>query len=209
MPLLTRLLAVALLLGTALLGVGGVVHPVLAGDPAAQLRLIAATPHWRALHLAMLIGSGLVIAGIWVRLLDRAIISAPMLTALALVALGIGINALNIAFMAGAGGHIAALFQSGESQMIPVFDATHPIGLMAARFGNFLVALGALALGWAEWHDPSRPRLLALLAWFAAAGGVVGVLFFNEASRLALAAVALLSGWQIATALWAIRSARE
>src|SRR5919199_83369 len=119
MPLLTRLLAVALLLGTALLGVGGVVHPVLAGDPAAQLRLIAATPHWRALHLAMLIGSGLVIAGIWVRLLDRAIISAPMLTALALVALGIGINALNIAFMAGGGGGTAGGVRGGGAPREP------------------------------------------------------------------------------------------
>jgi hypothetical protein len=182
---------------------------MLAGDAASQLRTIAATPYWRTLHLVMLAGSGLVIAGIWVRLLDRAIIAAPVLAALALVALGIGINALNIAFMAGAGWHMATLFQGGESQMIPLFDATHPIGLMAARFGNFLVALGALALGWAEWHDPSRPRLFAVLAWLAAAGGVVGVLFFNEASRVALAAVALLSGWQIATALWAIRSARE
>src|SRR5919199_3510044 len=203
MPLLIRLLAVALLLGTALLGVGGVVHPVLAGDAAAQLRMIAATPHWRTLHLVMLAGSGLVIAGIWVRLLDRATISAPVLAALALVALGIGINALNIAFMAGAGWHMATLFHGGESQMIPLFDATHPIGLMAARFGNFLVALGALALGWAEWHDASRPRLIALLAWLAAAGGVVGVLFFNEASQLALAAGALLSGWQVAPALLA------
>src|SRR5919206_5094867 len=104
MPLLIRLLAIALLLGTVLLGVGAAVHPMLAGDAAMQLRIIAATPHWRTLHLMMLVGSGLVIAGIWVRLLDRAIISAPVLTALALVALGIGINALNIAFMAGGGG---------------------------------------------------------------------------------------------------------
>jgi hypothetical protein len=208
MSLLIRLLAIALLLGTGLLGVGAAVHPTLAGDAAAQLRTIAATPHWRTMHLVMLAGSGLVIAGIWVRIIDRAIISAPMVAALALVALGVGINALNIAFMAGAGWHMAALFQGGESQMIPLFDATHPIGLMAARFGNFLVALGALALGWAEWHEPGRPRVLALLAWLAAAGGVVGVLFFNEASRLALAAVALLSGWQIATALLALMSAR-
>src|SRR5919206_2311241 len=208
MPLLIRLLAIALLLGTVLLGVGAAVHPMLAGDAATQLRTIAATPHWRTLHLVMLAGSGLVIAGIWVRIIDRAIISAPVLAALALVALGIGINALNIAFMAGAGWHMATLFHGGESQMIPLFDATHPIGLMAARFGNFLVALGALTLGWAEWHDPNRPRLLAVLAWLAAAGGAVGVLFFNEASRLALAAVALLSGWQVATALLALASAR-
>jgi hypothetical protein len=74
---------------------------------------------------------------------------------------------------------------------------------MAARFGNFLVALGAGVLGWAEHRDASRPRWLAWLAWLAAAGGIVGVLFFSEASPVALAAVALLSAWQVATAVLA------
>jgi hypothetical protein len=202
---LARLLAVALLLGTALVGAGAAVHPVLAGDATAQLRLIAATPHWRVLHLAMLAGSGLVIAGIWVRLLlDRSGALGPLLTSLALVALGLGVNALNIAFMAGSGWHMAELFRGGDAGMAPLFEATHPIGLMAARFGNFLVALGALALGWAEWQDATSPRLLAALAWVAAAGGMVGVLFFPEASQLALAAVALLSGWQVVTGVRAL-----
>jgi len=199
-------LAAALLVGTALLGAGAALHPMLAGDATAQLRLIAATPHWRALHLVMLAGSGLVIGGIWVRVLvDRAGSAAPMLAALAVIALGLTINALNIAFMAGSGWHMAALFQQGRAEMGPLFEATHPIGLMAARFGNFLVALGALALGWIEWQDAASPRWLAALAWVAAAGGLVGTLFFDEASRAALAAVALLSGWQVATAVRAWR----
>ena len=63
-----------------------------------------------------------------------------------------------------------------------------------------------MALGWVESKDPSRPRWLAWLAWAAAAGGFVGVLFFNEASRVALAAVALLSGWELATAVRALRT---
>jgi hypothetical protein len=87
-----------------------------------------------------------------------------------------------------------------------LFDATHPIGLVAARFGNFIVALGALALGWVESQDPTRPRWLAWLAWAAAAGGFFGVIFFNEASRVALAAVGLLSGWELATAVLALRA---
>ncbi|MDQ3811384.1 MAG: hypothetical protein M3336_13940 [Chloroflexota bacterium] len=207
---LVRLLAIALLLGTALLGFGAAVHPVLAGTAADQLRLIAATPHWRGLHLVMLAGTGLVIAGIWVRLLlDQSGMPGAVLAALALVALGLGINGLNIAFMAGSGWHMAMLYQHGVAeQMAAVFDVTHPIGLMAARFGNFLVALGALTLGWAEWQDGSRPRWLAALAWLAAAGGIVGVLFFDEASRHALAAVALLSGWQVATGLHALIGTR-
>ncbi|HEX4469709.1 MAG TPA: hypothetical protein VH080_09240, partial [Gemmatimonadaceae bacterium] len=68
MASLVRPLAIALLLGTALLGVGAAFHPMLGGNAAAQLQTISATAYWRPLHLAMLAGSGLVIAGIWVRL---------------------------------------------------------------------------------------------------------------------------------------------
>ena len=218
MTAMLRTLAFALLLGMILLGYGAAVHPMLAGGPEIQLRTIADTPHWRTMHLLMLAGSGLIIAGIWVRLLtDRnaggapsqpvgPAFNAPLVAALALVALGLAINALNIAFMAGAGTHMAEEFAAGRTGVAPLFDATHPIGLVAARFGNFIVALGALTLGWVERQDPTRPRWLAWLAWAAAAGGFFGVIFFNEASRIALAAVALLSGWELATAVLALRS---
>jgi hypothetical protein len=205
---LARPLAAALLVGTLLLGVGAAVHPVLVGDAAAQLQIIAATPHWRTLHLVMLAGSALIATGVWVRLVDRSgpaadrdAAATAAIAAIALVAVGVCINALNIAYMAGAGWHMAGLFAQGRTEMSAVFEATHPIGLMAARFGNLLVALGALALGWAEWQDATRPRWLAPLAWAAGIGGLVGVIFFDEASPLALAAVALLSGWQVATAV--------
>lgn len=207
---LVRLLAVAMLCGAALLGIGAAFHPMLAGDAAAQLRTIEATSYWRVLHLAMLAGSGLLIAGIWVRLLtDRAATVAPLVAVLAIITVGLALNALNIAFMAGSGTHMAALYAGGRTEMQNVFEATHPIGLMAARFGNFVIALGALALGWVEWREPSQPRWLAWLAWLAAAGGFVGVGFFDEASRFALAAVALLSGWEVATALLALRGQRS
>ena len=202
---LIRLLAILLLAGAALLGAGAALHPMLTGDAAAQLRTIATTPYWRALHLAMLAGSGFIIAGVWVRLVSDHSMAALLVAALALVSIGIALNALNIAFMAGSGTHMAALFSSGRAEIESVFEATHPIGLMAARFGNFIVALGAAALGWIEWHDATRPRSLAWLAWLAAAGGFIGVLFFDEASQFALAAVGLLSGWEVATAVLAMR----
>jgi hypothetical protein len=170
---LQRTLAVVLLVGTLLLGIGAVLHPVLVGDAASQLRIIAATSYWRPLHLA-------------------------------LIAVGVCLNALNIAYMAGSGTHMAALFAQGRTEMSAVFDATHPIGQMAARFGNLVIAIGALALGWAEWQDPSRPRWLAWLAWIAGVGGAIGALFFDEASPLALAAVALLSGWSTGTGVRAL-----
>ena len=206
MPRLSTLLAVLLLAGTALIGVGAALHPVLTGRAGDDLRLIASMPSWRAIHLVMLAGSGLVIVGIWVRLTEGTAPALGPLAVLCVIAIGLAINALNIAYMAGSGTHLAAMYQAGSAEAGALFEATHPIGLMAARFGNFVVALGALALGWVEWQDPLRPRWFAWLAWIAAAGGFVGVLFFDEASRVALAAVALLSGWEIATALRALRT---
>ena len=149
----------------------------------------------------MLAGSGLVIAGVWVRLLSDRATPAPLVASLALISVGLALNALDIAFMAGAGTEMAARFASGQSEMQIVFDATHQIGLMSARFGNFIVALGAAVLGVVESRDVTQPRWMAWLAWLAAAGGLIGVLFFDEASRVALAAVALLSGWEVATAV--------
>jgi hypothetical protein len=155
----------------------------------------------------MLAGSALVATGVWVRLIDRrptVDLREPAggvtIAALALVAVGVCLNALNIAYMAGSGTHMAALFAHGRTEMSAVFEATHPIGQMAARFGNLVIALGALALGWAEWQDASRPRWLAWLAWVAGAVGLICAVVFNEASPLALAAVALLSAWQVGTA---------
>jgi hypothetical protein len=202
---LTIVLALALLVGTALHGIGALLHPMLAGTAAAQLSTIADTTYWRPLHLAMLTGSALIVAGIWVRLVDdRAFVRAPLVAALAVISIGLTINALNIAYMAGSGWHMASRFAAGDLGMVPLFDATHPIGLMAARFGNFIVALGATILGWGEWRDAEPRRLDALLAWAAAVGGLIGAVFFEEASRIALAAVALLSGWQVLTAIRAL-----
>jgi len=204
---LARPLALALLAGTALLGVGAVLHPVLAGDAAAQLRLIAGTTLWRPLHLAMLAGSALVVAGVWVRVTfgRDAAVSPALVAALAVVSIGLTVNALNIAYMAGSGWHLATMYAAGRAELAALFEVTHPIGLMAARFGNALVALGALMLGVVERHDAASPRWMAPLAWLAAAGGFVGVLFFDESSRAALGAVALLSAWQVATAVRALK----
>jgi hypothetical protein len=204
---LSRPLAIALLAGTLLLGAGAALHPILPHDPAAQLRVIAAAWYFRPIHLAMLAGSGLIVLGVWTRTLrGREEASVPLVAALALVCLGFCFNAIDIAFMASAGTNMAALFESGRGEMPALIDALHRVGLMTARFGNFLVALGALLLGWLERRDPSSPRWLAWLAWLAAAGGLVGVLFFPEASLVMLAAVTLLSGWQVATAVRALRA---
>jgi hypothetical protein len=203
----SRSLAFLLLIGTAILAVASAFHPMLDGDASAQLRTIAATPGWRAIHIAMLAGSVFVMTGLWVRLtfdqpstpVDRLLVGV-----LTVLSIGIAINALDMAFMVGAGARMAARFAAGDSTMPAIYDVTHPIGRVAARLGNIIVAVAALVLGFVEWTAP-RSTLRAILAWLAAAGGIIGVAFFDDDSRLILAAVALLSGWQLAVALKALR----
>jgi len=208
----TRLLAVFLLVGTALLGAGSAMHPMLtgAGVGADDLRVIAATPGWRLMHLSMLTGSALVMTGIWVRLggASEAVKSA-LVGAFVVICIGMALNAFDILLMARGGDQMAAMFMRGRTEMAPIFYAVHAFGLMAARFGNGLVALGALIVGIAEWRDTGQPRWLAWLAWIAAAGGFVGVLCFDESSRLILGAVALLCAWEVATAFRALLGRRS
>jgi len=203
---ISRPLAVALLVGTALLGIGAVLHPMLPADVASQLRMIAASSIFRPVHLAMLCGSGLIIAGVWTRLsLGGAASPAPLIGGLALVCLGLCFNAIDIAFMGGAGWHLATAYVAGQSELAPLFEALHRFGLLTARFGNFLVALGALVLGFAERADPESPRWMAWLAWICAVGGLAGVLLVPETSLLMLTAVTLISGWSVGTAIWALK----
>jgi hypothetical protein len=203
---LSRSLAFALLVGTALLGAGAAMHPILPMDPAAQLRIIAESAHFRSLHLAMLCGSGLIILGIWTRaLIGSATTPVPLFAALGLISLGLCFNAIDIAFMAGAGFQMASMFSQGHSEMPALFESLHMFGLTTARFGNFLVALGALTLGWVEYQDAASPRWMAWLAWVAGAVGVICIACFSESSLAILAAVTLLPAWQIATAVRALR----
>jgi hypothetical protein len=198
-----------LVLGTGVLGLGAARHPMLPADVPGQLRMIAATSYFRAVHLAMLCGTGLIIAGVWTRLfLGRAATPTPLVGALALLCLGLCFNAIDIAFMGGAGWHLATEFIAGQREVAPLFEALHRFGLLTARFGNFLVALGALVLGFVERSDPESPRWTAWLAWIAAVGGLAGVVLVPEASLLMLTAVTLIAGWSVGTSVRGLRGMR-
>lgn len=199
MDMLARPLALALLLGTLVMGIAAAVHPVLRGDAASHLRTIAESEHWRAIHGSMLAATGLIMVGIWVRLVTARRQPAPLIAALALITIGLATHSLNIVYMTGAGWQLATRYAAGEEVMAAIYGATHPIGLVASRYGNFLVALGAGVLGWVEWRDATAPRFLAWLAWAAAAAGVAGAAWFHETSSGIFAAVAVLSLWQAAT----------
>jgi hypothetical protein len=195
-----RYLAVLLVAGTLLLGVAAALHPTLPPDAAGQMRVMAATPHWRMIHLAMLVGSAMTIAGVWVRVdVDGSGRLVLLRATLAIIVVGIALNAVNVAFMAGRGAAMATGMASSDSVAVHAFTTSHAASLTAAGIGNLMVALGCGALGWIEWHDPTRPRWFAGLAWAATIGGVLGVLFFDPASRPAVAGVALFVVWSLAT----------
>lgn len=208
---LTRPLAIALLLGTLLLAGGAAMHPILSGDGSMELGMIGSMPIWRTMHLCMLGGTGLIVLGIWVRLVgseDGSSTRNVVIASLTLITVGIALDSMNTSFMAGPAWRMAKLYSAGDASIVKQFELMHPVGLMAARFGNYLIALGALLLGAAEWMTSDRPRWLAVLAWVASAGGLVGVIFFDEAMPEMLGAVSLLCGWQVGAAVVALRSPR-
>ena len=208
---LTRPLALALLLGTLLLAGGAAMHPILSGDGSMELGMIGGMPIWRTMHLCMLGGTGLIVVGIWVRLIGAPANSpsnGAVIAALTIITVGIGLDSMNTSFMAGPAWRMAGAFTAGDTSIARQFGLMHPVGLMAARFGNYLIALGALLLGATEWMTAGRPRWLAVLAWIAAAGGLVGVIFFDEATPEMLGAVSLLCGWQVGAAIVALRTPR-
>ena len=207
MVLMSRLLAIALLLGTLLLGGGALLHPMLPADVPGQLRMIAATWYFRPVHLAMLAGSALLIAGVWTRgLLGRPPIVPALVMSLAAICLGLCFNAIDIAFMGNAGWTMALRYQAGDTSMLGLFEALHRLGLTTARFGNCLVALGALVLAIVERQDPESPTWMEWLAWIAAAGGLLGVVLVPEWSLLTLTAVSLIPLWCVGAAVWALRT---
>ncbi|HXT47560.1 MAG TPA: hypothetical protein VN717_02915 [Gemmatimonadaceae bacterium] len=211
MQTLTRTLAIALLLGTALLGGGAALHPILSGGGSMELGMIGGMTIWRTMHLCMLAGTGLIMVGIWVRLVGAPTGSSTVpavIAALAIITIGMALDSMNTTFMAGPAWRMATAYSGGDASIARQFELLHPVGLMAARFGNYLVALGAIVIGAAEWITARSRRWLAVLAWIAAAGGLVGVTFFDESSPEMLGAVSLFFGWQVGVAIAALRSAR-
>ena len=101
---LTRTLAVALLVGTLLLAGGAAMHPILSGAGSMELGMIGGMPIWRIMHLCMLGGTGLIVAGIWVRLVGvpaSTPTNSAVVAALTIITVGIALDAINTTFMAG------------------------------------------------------------------------------------------------------------
>lgn len=199
-------LAALLLVGTALLGVGAVLHPMLPAGLAGQLEIIAGTSDWRTIHLLMLAGSVFVMVGLWGQLRMGSASSVILVAIFTAIVIGIALNASNIAFMAQMGTAAAAQYLQGHHAAATGFAEGHSASLVCARIGNGLVAIACLALASVSWADVGVPRVLSVLAAVAGIGGLVGVIAFDPASRGAVTAVALFSVWAAVAAirvLWA------
>ena len=124
---LTRSLSIALLVGTVLLGVGAVLHPILPPDPCRAAPddrgdvVLPTDPSRDARRDGAASSSGSGRERSSVRRRRRC--SA----ALALVSLGLCFNAIDIAFMASAGNQLASLAQAGNA------ERGHAVRLAAPR----------------------------------------------------------------------------
>ena len=98
-----------LLLGTLLFGIAGLKHPLLVGDGAAQLAMIAKTADWRLIHWALLFGLAFMYAGvIGVALRHNDTPgSTPGRAAVRMGAFAFSVWSINILFMVGAGWQLA------------------------------------------------------------------------------------------------------
>jgi hypothetical protein len=185
-----------LLAGAAVLGVSAALHPTLPVDVVGQLDVIGRTTHWQAIHVTMVVGSLLVICGVWALALARPPALRPALIGVFVaVAAGFVLNASNVAFMASMGRGEAMRFAQGHQEMVAAFGTAHAMTVECARVGNALVAVACIVLAVIEWRDQHEPRYMAVLAGVAAVGGIIGVTAFDPASRAAVAGVALFSLW--------------
>src|SRR2546426_1170914 len=95
-----------LLVGALLFGSAGLAHPLLTGDGATQLAIIAGTPAWRAIHWALLFGLPLMFVGLIGLGLRHAGTPGEVAAraGVFLATLGFGGWMVNVLFMVGGGG---------------------------------------------------------------------------------------------------------
>jgi len=206
-----------LLIGVLLSGVAGLMHPLLTGDGAAQLGIIARTSHWRAIHWSLLFGlafmyTGLI--GVALRHGDTAG-SAPGRAGILLGAFGFSVWSLNMLFMVGAGWQLARAFTIADTGLagthaVFVYDMLHPMGLAAERLATFMLGLVAYMFGWAIRNGVVWPRWLAWSAWAVAlVNGAVAIVFDEFSPNFLYYGQALFVIWLAATAVVMLAERRQ
>jgi len=197
-----------LLIGTLLFGIAGALHPVLSGDGAAQLAMVARTSGWRLIHWSLLFGLAFMYAGligVSLRHNDTAGAS-PSRAGIRLGAFAFSVWSLNILFMVGAGDQLARAYTASDTGLtgthaVFVYDMLHPMGLAAERLATFLLGLVAYTFGWAIRNGAVWPRWLAWFAWVVAVACAVAALVFNEFQPYMFFAQGVFVAWLFLSAI--------
>ena len=205
-----------LLLGTLLFGIAGLKHPLLVGDGAAQLAMIAKTADWRLIHWALLFGLAFMYAGvIGVALRHNDTPGAtPGRAAVRMGAFAFSVWSINILFMVGAGWQLAHAYTASDTGLtgthaVFIYDMLHPMGLAAERLATFMLGLVAYMFGWAIRNGALWPKWLAWIAWgVALVDGAVAVLF-SEFSPIMYYGQALFVSWLAVTAVVMLAERRQ
>jgi hypothetical protein len=176
-----------LLIGTLLFGGAGAMHPLLTGDGAAQLEIVARTHSWRLIHWALLFGLAFMYAGlVGVSLRHNETPGAsPSRAGIRFGAFAFGVWSLNILFMVGAGHQLAQTYAAADAGLarthaVFVYDMMHPFGLAAERLATFLLGFVAYTFGWGIRNGAVWPRWMAWLAWVVAVLCGAVALVFSE-----------------------------
>lgn len=200
--------ALCLVLGALLFGVAGLVHPVLKGDGATQLVLIASLPTWRLIHWSLLFALPLMLvglAGLSVRHQETPG-AGPARAGVIVATFGFAALMINILFMAAAGWHLARTYASAEpgiaaTHAVFLYDMMHPMGLAAERLATFALGLACFLLGWATWNGRVVPSWLAWWAFLTGAICIVVPVAVSETSVWLFYAQGTFIAWLAAAGL--------
>jgi hypothetical protein len=204
-----------LLTGTLFVIVAALMHPDLAGDGADQLRTIARSDAWRAIHWAFLFGFVLSLTGL-VGAVGRYRGTAGEDAARGGVIVGAfayGAWMVVVTFMLGAGWTLARRYVAGDAGMTAtdagfVYDMVRPFALAAQRIAAFALGVSTYLLGWGALQARLEARWLG---WSGVASGLAAIalaVLFGEATKADQAAFVPPVLWQLglAVALLAGRS---
>ena len=204
-----------LLVGAAVIAVSGVRHPMLAGDGASQLAVIAATPGWRSIHWGLLFGFALVIIGLaWLASRYRNTVGEGAARAgICLATFGYAVFAVGVLFMTGAGPTLADAMRRADlgltaTHAVFLYDMLHPFAQSALRTGAFAIALATGAYGWAVLSDTAQPPMLGYFGVVAGAAGAMAAIALPETSYQVVLGAALATVWQLVVAIVALLPAR-
>ena len=203
-PRLSFIAGLTLLAGALLVGGAGLCHPLLSGDGPGQLETIGATAAWRAVHLSLIAGEILLVAGVAGFALRHADTPGAGVTRAGalLFALGVGLALLQILFMVGAASALAGAYARGypgiaATQAVFMYDMFHPFAQIAGRSGELALGLALAVIGWGTVRGGLLPR------WLGYSGVVAGVLCalwalgIREDDPRLMAGVGLVTVWAL------------